>query len=141
MQINNLRDFLNKIFLLYGSDVSKNQELFENYFELIYKGISSTAKYDYEKALQDVLSAHRFRTLPSPITMQEQLNKNIVINKSNSNKVWQGTIIAFSKSENGKELEYEFGFGGQAPSENETRKWLASKGLIVRKVIREEVSA
>lgn len=133
----NLRDFLSKIFLLYGTDVAKSQELFESYFELIYKGLSNSAKYDFDSALQGVLSEHRFRTLPNPITLQEQLNKNIIVNKtSSSNFAWQGTIIAFKKCGNGKELEYEFGFGGQAPSEEDTRKWLSSKGLIVREVIR-----
>lgn len=141
MQINNLRDFLAKIFSLYGADISKSQEQFEDYFQLVYMGINNSKEYDYFKALQDVLSIHRFRTLPSPITIQEQLNKNVITKEvTNNEKVWQGTVIAFSKSENGKELEYEFGFGGVAPSLDDTRKWLAKKGLIIRKIIREEAS-
>ena len=142
MQINNLRDFLAKIFSLYGVDITKKQEQFEDYFELVYVGINNSKQYNYFKALQDVLSTHRFSTLPSSATIIEQLNKNVITKEvTNNERVWQGTVIAFSKSENGKELEYEFGFGGQAPNENETRKWLASKGLIVRKVIREEIGA
>lgn len=136
MQIKDLRDFLTKVFFLYGTDVSKNQELFENYFELVYKKVSPRAKYDYDEALQGVLSEHRYRTLPSPITLQEVLNKNVIANKVSSDFAWLGTIVAFKKSENGNETEYEFGFGGQAPDEDSTRKWIASKGMIVRKVIR-----
>lgn len=142
MQINNLRDFLAKIFSLYGVDITKKQEQFEDYFELVYVGINNGKQYNYFKALQDVLSTHRYSTLPSSATIIEQLNKNVITKEvTNNDKVWQGTVIAFSKSENGKELEYEFGFGAMAPSLDDTRKYLAKKGLIIRKIIREEVSA
>lgn len=138
MQINNLTEFLTKVFNLYGIDVQKQQSTFETYFEYIYRGISNSKKYNYYKALEYVLDNHQFRTIPMPAVIKGALNRYVIEEKSDKDNgnVWQGTIIAFKKSENGNELEYEFGFGGQAPNEEDTRKWLASKGLIIREVIR-----
>lgn len=131
MQINNLRDFLVKLFSIYSVGTRDTAELLETYFELIY---SPDKKYNYEKTLKDIFNEYTYKTIPSGAYIIEKLENNKIKNII-ENKISDGRIIAFKRNKKGEELEYEFAFGGICCLPLETaQKVLRKKGLFIKKI-------
>lgn len=131
MQINNLRDFLVKLFSIYSVGSRNTAELLETYFELIY---TPNQKYNYEKTLKDIFNEYTYRTIPSGAFIIEKLENNKIKNITD-NKISDGKIIAFKRNKKGEELEYEFAYGGNCCLPLETaKKVLLKKGLFIKKI-------
>ena len=130
MKINNLRDFLQKVFELY-SEKKENNAVMEIYFELLYK---PTIKYNFDDAIREIFENYRYKTVPTGAYLAEVLDRHKIIDKFS--ELTNGTIVAVQKCNTGKEYVFQFAFGGACPSLEETRRYLAKRGLVIRKIER-----
>lgn len=118
--------FLTKLFDLYKSSFNKDNA---SIWVDAYKRVLPT-NADFEALFNRMIFEYSGATAPKPAWFVDKITyKKPQQSEEDKDKVWTGNIIAIKNG-----IEYEFGYGGQAPNLEKSKRWLEKEGFTIKQI-------